>query len=217
MRSGEAVGECQALAQSVFGNLAARGRLGCLAGLAHDEAGRPLFFESEAGAFGDAFLDSTTSPGLLGEPGPASRRRLNLGAHRVVVDCTLAEAGIAGCVCPELDPDDTKYCNRLFPTDANHSLGCSEAVRARRRRLLAVPSETARLATEQRRGLSTGLDAPAGPRRPCGVCAQRRARLRARSRRACGRRAGDPTFGWSEWQPPAQARRPSKLSVTPSV
>jgi hypothetical protein len=121
-RSFRSMASSQALAQSVFGNLAARARLGCLAGLA-DEAGRPLFFESEA-ALGDAFLDQDVA-GLLGEPDPAVVDVWIAAPHRVVVGCTLAEAGIAGCVCPELDPDDTKYCNRLFRTDAGRSVGCS--------------------------------------------------------------------------------------------
>ena len=109
----------QALAQSVFGNLVARGRLGCLAGLA-DEAGRPLFFERE-GAVAGVFLDHDVA-GLLGEPSPAAVDVWIAAPHRVIVDCMLAEAGIAECACSELEADDAKYCNRLFAADGH---GCS--------------------------------------------------------------------------------------------
>ena len=118
-RSFRSMASSQALAQSVFGNLVVRGRLGCLAGLA-DEAGRPLFFERE-GAVAGVFLDHDVA-GLLGEPAPASVDIWIAAPERVIVDCTLAEAGIAECTCTELAADDAKYCNRLFATDG---LRCS--------------------------------------------------------------------------------------------
>ena len=64
-RSFRSMASSQALAQSVFGNLAARGRLGCLAGLA-DEAGRPS--SSKAKRRSAMRSSITTSPACWANP-----------------------------------------------------------------------------------------------------------------------------------------------------
>jgi hypothetical protein len=114
----------QALTQSVFGNLVARGRIGCLAALA-DDAGRPLFFADAAEV--DELLLEHRVPRLLGETGPAGIDLWITGARRVVVDCTLAEAGLGVCPCPQLDSDDADFCNGSFSPDSGRGRGCALA------------------------------------------------------------------------------------------
>ena len=101
----------QALAHSVFANLAVRGHLGCLAGL-EDEAGRPLFFADAAEA-DDLTLDHGSGNWLI-----ESRTWLpqvwSTPSGRIVVDPMLAEDGVGSCDRPRLDPDDIEYCNGSF-------------------------------------------------------------------------------------------------------
>jgi len=101
----------QALAHSVFGNLAVRGQLRCLAGL-EDDVGRPLFFEEPAEA-DDLTIDHGCGNWLI-----ESRAWLpqvwTTASSRIVVDPTLAEDGVGSCDRLRLDPDDVEYCNGSF-------------------------------------------------------------------------------------------------------
>jgi hypothetical protein len=97
----------QALAQTVFGNLLALGKLGALAGL-----------QADAGAA--AFFDEPPAPGAMGMEHKVSHLGERKGhttsidvffdlPHHVAVECKLSEPDIGGCSRPRLQRRDKRY------------------------------------------------------------------------------------------------------------
>ncbi len=115
----------QALAQSVFGNLAARGSLGLLNGLSSEE-GLP--------AFG---IDvNRTSMRLeynvthLGEPRPTSVDVWFKSERRIAVECKLTEPDFGTCSRPKLRQGidgnyDQDYCDGTYTRQRNREARCS--------------------------------------------------------------------------------------------
>ena len=95
----------QALAQSVFGNLAIAGELECLTGLQADE-GESLLGNAQLSS--DSFaMEYKVSH--LGEPRPTSLDGYVSGSYRVAVECKLTETGVGTCSRPRLSPKASNY------------------------------------------------------------------------------------------------------------
>lgn len=115
----------QALAQSVFGALAAVDRLDLLAGIAA-ECGRPAFFDDRRG-WTLAFEHEVHA---LGEPRPTSVDVLLAGPDRqVAVECKFTEAEFGTCSRPRLRPEDPSYaaqrCDGSYRAQAGRSERCA--------------------------------------------------------------------------------------------
>ncbi len=195
-RAFRSMASSQALTQSVFGNLVARGRIGCLATLS-DDAGRPLFF-ADAAEVDDVLLEYRI-PRLLGETGQASVDLLITGARRVVVDCTLAEAALGVCPCPQLDPDDADFCNGSFGPDTGRGHGCALAEYGDQScwdylpELLGWrPSEGQICPLDSTLQLVRGILA---------ACVRDSELARSRGHAVLVVDARNPGFGWARWQP----------------
>lgn len=95
----------QALAQSVFANLKAAGKLNLLAGLQGDD-GKPIFFRRPVGEY-RLSLDQPIS--YLGEPRPTSVDVFLDGPNAVAIECKLTEAEVGTCSRPRLRPGEANY------------------------------------------------------------------------------------------------------------
>jgi hypothetical protein len=100
----------QALAQSVFGNLAANGALRVLYEVSDDD-GRPLLDRGLGliEAFG-----METKVSHLGEPRPTSIDVSFFGARRVAIECKLTESDIGTCSRPRLGQDRSDCCSGAY-------------------------------------------------------------------------------------------------------
>ena len=114
----------QALAQSVFGNLIALGKVAVLKDLESDE-GLPAFFDD----IGDATLQLEYAVNHLGEPRPTSIDLWVDGSRRVAVECKLTETEFGTCSRPRLRPKDTNYssdyCNGDYLQQQGRTSRCS--------------------------------------------------------------------------------------------
>jgi hypothetical protein len=115
----------QALAQSVFGNLAARGSLGLLNGLSSEE-GLPAF---------GIDLERTSmrleyNVTHLGEPRPTSIDVWFESGGQIAVECKLTEPEFGTCSRPKLqqgidDNYDQDYCDGTYKRQGNREARCS--------------------------------------------------------------------------------------------
>ena len=115
----------QALAQSVFGNLAVYDQLGLLTEVA-DDAGEPLLMNVQASSENFLFEQEID---YLGE-----RRRTNVdiffsGKHRVAIECKLTESTVGSCSRPRLKPTepeyDTEFCDGTFTQQRGRKERCA--------------------------------------------------------------------------------------------
>ena len=111
----------QALAQSVFGNLAHHGKLALLAGLAGDE-GEPAFFHAAPPREAVRFEFPIAH---FGEPAPASAGILIDHGSRVVVQCALTASKAGSCSRPLLDEDDPGHCDGSYRVQGMYAERCS--------------------------------------------------------------------------------------------
>ena len=117
----------QALAQSVFGAVAAFGRLDLLDGITA-ECGRPAFLKNARGTF--LVLEHRVE--TLGEPRATSVDVLLQGSsRRVAIECKFAERGYGTCSRPRLKPGDPTYpeqhCDGNYQVQRNRSERCALA------------------------------------------------------------------------------------------
>ena len=115
----------QALAQSVFGAVAAFGRLDLLDGVAA-ECGRPAFLETTR----STSLVLEHRVGTLGEPRATSVDVLLQGSsRRVAIECKFAEREYGTCSRPRLKPGDPTYpeqhCDGNYRVQRNRSERCA--------------------------------------------------------------------------------------------
>ncbi len=114
----------QALAQSVFANLAVLGRLDVLEGLAAED-GAPAFFTAAAGYRGTLEY----AVGTLGEPRPTSVDAFLRGPTTIAVEVKLAEDGFGRCSRPRLRPRDANFardhCDGSFTVQRGRRTRCS--------------------------------------------------------------------------------------------
>lgn len=115
----------QALAQSVFGNLAVEDNLGLLQGLNADQ-NLPAFGD----AVGQASLQLEYSISHLGEPRPTSVDVWCESSGRVAVECKLTEPEFGTCSRPKLrqgkDPNyERDYCDGNYTRQRNRQTRCS--------------------------------------------------------------------------------------------
>lgn len=111
----------QALAQSVFGNLLAAGKLDLLDGLQSNE---------DSPAFGDdlksASLQLEHNVKHLGEPRPTSVDVWFESEHRIAVECKLTEPEFGTCSRPRLKPGvDQYFCDGSFTRQENRQTRCA--------------------------------------------------------------------------------------------
>ena len=115
----------QALAQSVFGNLAAQGLLGLLNGLSSEE-GLPAFgIDLER-----ASMQLEYNVTHLGEPRPTSVDVWFESERRIAVECKLTEPEFGTCSRPKLrqgidDNYDQDYCDGTYARQRNRQARCS--------------------------------------------------------------------------------------------
>ena len=95
----------QALAQSVFGNLAINGLLGCLTDL-HADEGVPLLGNAQISTDNFAMELKVSH---LGEPRSTSVDACFSGSYRVAIECKFTEEGVGTCSRPTLGPHDSNY------------------------------------------------------------------------------------------------------------
>ena len=115
----------QALAQSVFGNLAARGFLGLLNGLSSED-GLPAFGVD----FERASMQLEYNVTHLGEPRPTSVDVWFESESRIAVECKLTEPEFGSCSRPKLrqgndDNYDQDYCDGTYTRQRNRETRCS--------------------------------------------------------------------------------------------
>jgi hypothetical protein len=114
----------QALAQSVFGGLAALGRLNALESLLAND-NYPAFFEGCAGY--QLTLEHKVS--TLGEPRPTSLDVFIDGPRKVAVEVKFSEPEFGRCSRPGLTPDKPKFardhCDGTFSVQRNRLTRCS--------------------------------------------------------------------------------------------
>jgi hypothetical protein len=114
----------QALVWSVFGSLAALGKLGLLSDLASPDGSAPPFPPDTLrrdGCHVEYEVD------YLGEPRPTSIDVM-LGAEagrRVAVECKLSETDVGTCSRPRLGPADASYCNGQYRPPHGGGKGCA--------------------------------------------------------------------------------------------
>lgn len=115
----------QALAQSVFGGIAAFGRLDLLRDITA-ECGRPAFFTDHTGWT----LGFEHEVEVLGEPRPTSIDVLLSGPdRRVAVECKFTETAFGTCSRPSLGPRDAGYptqrCDGNYHAQAGRNERCA--------------------------------------------------------------------------------------------
>jgi hypothetical protein len=113
----------QALAQSIFGNLATHGYLACLSELKDDE-GMDLFGKAKLSA--DNF-EMEHKIDYLGEPRHTSVDGYIAGDYRVAIECKFTEADIGTCSRPRLTQADVNF-------ESEHCNGTYSIQRARKER-----------------------------------------------------------------------------------
>jgi hypothetical protein len=115
----------QALAQSVFGNLAVVGLIDRLAGL-HSDEGEVLFGDTQLSPVNFALEHKVTH---LGEPRHTSLDGYFSGSYRVTIECKLTEAEVGRCSRPQLPPDASNYakdyCNGSYAVQSARTNRCS--------------------------------------------------------------------------------------------
>ncbi len=115
----------QALAQSIFGNLIALGKMDLLNDLESDE-GLPAFFDD----LGDASVELEHAVDHLGEPRPTSVDMWVDGSKRVAVECKLTEPDFGTCSRPRLKPQrdnnyERDYCDGTYASQQGRVSRCS--------------------------------------------------------------------------------------------
>jgi hypothetical protein len=110
----------QALVQSVFGNLVARGKLAVLAGLESDD-GEPAFF-SDAPEDPTARLEQEVTH--LGEPKGTCVGLLFSSPVRIAVECKLTEWEVGSCSRPLMEDEDPRYCNGAYQIENGRRHRC---------------------------------------------------------------------------------------------
>lgn len=111
----------QALTQSVFGGLAAQGRLHLLARVL-SESGSPAF----PSGIGQAAMSLEKSVTWLGEPRPTSVDVwFDTGRHLVAVECKLTEPEFGSCSRPSLSEDDPGHCDGSYRVQRSRTARCS--------------------------------------------------------------------------------------------
>ncbi|KPK49232.1 MAG: hypothetical protein AMS22_13965 [Thiotrichales bacterium SG8_50] len=115
----------QALAQTVFGNLAILGELDVLDGVKTEE-GLPAFDMD----FEHAKMELEYNVGHLGEPRPTSVDVWFDGGHRIAVECKLAEPEFGTCSRPNLREGvdknfDRDYCDGSYTRQRGRQTRCS--------------------------------------------------------------------------------------------
>jgi hypothetical protein len=117
----------QALAQTIFGNLAVYGLLDSLADILDDDG---------AFLFGKAQLSSDNfamehKVGHLHEPRPTSLDAYIGGDYQVAIECKFTEPGVGTCSRPRLTPDDPnyelEYCDGTYSVQRARKERCSLA------------------------------------------------------------------------------------------
>lgn len=108
----------QALAQSVFGNLAVSGRLDRLCDVKDDE-GRALV---EPAVVSSQTFSMEHQVDHLGEPRPTSLDVQFGGVQRVAFECKLTEQEVGTCSRPRLETDDPQYCDGSYALTASVGL-----------------------------------------------------------------------------------------------
>jgi hypothetical protein len=115
----------QALAQSVFGNLALFDQLHTLSAIA-DDYGLPLLGNAQTAS--DAFAMEFKID-YLGEPHPTSLDGYVGGEYRVAIECKFTEAEVGTCSRPRLAPIATNYesehCNGAYTKQRARLERCS--------------------------------------------------------------------------------------------
>jgi len=115
----------QALAQSVFGNLMAMGKVSVLSELESDE-GLPAFFDD----IGNATLQMEYPVAHLGEPRPTSIDLWIEGSRRIAVECKLTEPDFGTCSRPRLKSNkdanyERDYCDGSYTLQRGRKSRCS--------------------------------------------------------------------------------------------
>lgn len=114
----------QALAQSVFGNLALYNHLTCLAELSDDE-GEPLFGKAQVSPQNFVMEHKINH---LGEPRRTSLDGFIAGNYQVAIECKFTEAEVGCCSRPLLKPSDSNYgtdfCNGNFTQQLSRTERC---------------------------------------------------------------------------------------------
>ncbi|HYQ70653.1 MAG TPA: hypothetical protein VET88_01865 [Gammaproteobacteria bacterium] len=115
----------QALAQSVFGNLIALGKMDVLSDLESDE-GLPAFFYD----LGEATVKLEHAVEHLDEPRPTSIDLWVEGSKRVAVECKLSEPDFGTCSRPRLKPHrdnnyERNYCDGTYASQRGRVSRCS--------------------------------------------------------------------------------------------
>ena len=115
----------QALAQSVFGNLAAQGSLGLLSGLSSEEGLLAFGADIE-----QASMQLEYNVKHLGEPRPTSVDVWFASESRVAVECKLTEPEFGTCSRPKLRHEidgnyDQDYCDGTYTRQRNRETRCS--------------------------------------------------------------------------------------------
>jgi hypothetical protein len=111
----------QALAQSVFANLEARGKLHCLAGLPADDHDIAFFDETEPTP--KLALDHPIKH--LGEPRSTSVDVFLSGVRRVAIECKFGETAVGACSRPDPQTEPAKRCNGRYEAQAGRRERCS--------------------------------------------------------------------------------------------
>jgi len=115
----------QALAQSVFGNLAIYGYLSHLADLV-DESGLPLFGDAKISPE-NFYMEYKIN--YLGEPRPTSLDCFISGRHQVAIECKFTESEVGSCSRPRLTPSasnyETDFCNGTYSNQRGRKEKCS--------------------------------------------------------------------------------------------
>lgn len=95
----------QALAQSIFGNLAIYGYLHCLTEL-QDDDGKPLLGGVKVSSWNFEMEFKVT---YLGEPRPTSLDIYISNGYRVAIECKFTETKVGTCSRPRLAPSESNY------------------------------------------------------------------------------------------------------------
>jgi hypothetical protein len=119
----------QALAQSIFGNLAIHGSLECLSEMKDDE-GIDLFGKAQISS--DNFKMEKKID-YLGEPRQTSLDGYISGDYQIAIECKFTEAEVGSCSRPQLTAKDSNYesdyCDGTYSVQKKRKMRCSLAER----------------------------------------------------------------------------------------